>query len=166
MPRAASAKEMQNALCDLLLPMRMLRCGIFPAPFRNAAQPWYLQAPVHPALQCKPAPAQHCSSSLRLPGASEWEVRHSGAGQFPGSAFLVPEAAPAAQWLPLKAGARLEPGNWAHEFPICLNVCLQWETAVIGTECFCRDRDDLSPLPWPFWHWDVQSLVSTERGTH
>lgn len=38
-PRASSPKEIQNALYDLLLPMRMLRCGTFTAPFINASQP-------------------------------------------------------------------------------------------------------------------------------
>lgn len=129
--------------------------------------PW--QAPLNPPLQCKPAPSQCSFSSLGLPGASIWEVSHSGAAQFPGSAFLVPETASCSSVSPSESCPK--PGNCASEtvnseLCHCLSVCLQWETAIIGTECFCSDRGDLSPLPWAFWHWDVQFLVSTERGTH
>lgn len=60
--------------------------------------------------------------------------------------FWTQREGPAAEWLPLKAAQSLVmvPLNLLTDY---LSVCLQGEIAIIGIESFCRDRDDLSPLP-------------------
>lgn len=95
----------------LLLPMRLLRHGIFPAPFRKAAQPWYLQAPVHAALQCK-LQLSEVSRCLWMRGEVQW------GWPVPKLCFPSPRSSSCScdsLW-------KLEPGNWAHEFPVSVFV--------------------------------------------
>lgn len=129
-PRASSPKEMWNALCDLSLTMRMLWHGIFTFLFINAVQPWHLQyiplsrASLLYSVLLQPSEASRC---LHLRGEPQ------GGCSVPRLCFPYPRN----RILQLSNTLwKTEPGNCACEFPICLSVCLQWETAIIGTGCF------------------------------
>lgn len=126
-------------------PCGCLDLCIFIVAFLNASQPCYRDT--HRCLRlCHASIAltQCCFSPLRFPGASVQEVSCSGAaraGRCPGSAFLDPETTSCCP----KAAQSLAvlPLNSLADY---LSACLQWEIAIIGIGCFCRDRG-LSPLP-------------------
>lgn len=60
--------------------------------------------------------------------------------------FWTQRQCPTVQWLPLNAAQSLAIMP-LHLLTDYLRVCLQGEIAIIGIRRFCRDRDDLSPLP-------------------